>query len=95
MRDTEDIKFVTENITDFIHKLKQEDGGKIWLVGGGNILHTFLKENLVDELIITMVPTLLGEGISLFTEGDYQLDLSLKGTKTFNQFVELHYIVQK
>lgn len=95
VRDTEDVKFVTENITDFIHKLKQEDGGNIWLVGGGNILHTFLKENLVDELIITMVPTLLGEGISLFTEGDYQLDLSLKGTKTFNQFVELHYIVRK
>ena len=45
--------------------------------------------------IVTVAPTIIGEGIPLFKEGDYQLDLSLKGTRTFNQFVELNYLVEK
>lgn len=93
--DTEDVKFINENITGFVRDLKQQEGKDIWLVGGANVLHTFLKDNLVDELIIMIVPTLLGEGISLFSEGDYQLDFILKGTKMFNQFVELHYVLKQ
>ena len=75
--------------------MKKEEGKDIWIVGGGDILHTFIKEKLVDELIVTVAPTIIGEGIPLFKAGDYQLDLSLRGTRTFNQFVELHYTVNK
>ncbi|WP_338452601.1 dihydrofolate reductase family protein [Niallia oryzisoli] len=59
------------------------------------MLHTFIQRKLVDELIITVAPTVLGKGIPLFREEDYQLDLSLKGMRSFNQFVELHYVVKK
>ncbi|TWI57804.1 dihydrofolate reductase family protein [Halalkalibacter nanhaiisediminis] len=93
--DTNDVKFVNEDIVNFTHNLKKEEGKNIWIVGGGDLLHTFLKEKLVDELILTVAPTIIGEGIPLFKIGDYQLDLSLKGTRTFNQFVELHYKVKK
>jgi dihydrofolate reductase len=54
-----------------------------------------LKEKLVDELILTIAPSIIEEGIPLFKVVDYQLDLYLKGTRIFNQFVELHYIVKK
>ena len=79
----------------FTNNLKKEEGKDIWIVGGGDILHTFLKEKLVDELIVTVAPTIIGEGIPLFKPDDYKLDLSLRGTRTFNQFVELHYTVIK
>jgi hypothetical protein len=49
----------------------------------------------MDEFIITIAPTILGQGIPLFHEEDEELDLILKGTNTFNQFVELHYEVKK
>jgi dihydrofolate reductase len=49
---------------------------------------------LVDEIIITVAPTLIGNGIPLFREGEYKLDLSLKGMRNFNQFVELNYLVK-
>lgn len=94
IEDTEDVKFINEDVTKFVDKLKSQDGKNIWIVGGGELLHSFIKENLVDEFIITLAPTLLGNGIPLFREGDYQLDLSLKETRTFNQFVELHYAVK-
>lgn len=59
------------------------------------LYHSFIQKNLVDKLIITVAPTILGTGISLFREGDYHLDLSLVGMRNFNQFVELHYEVKK
>lgn len=89
------VKFINEDVPEFVDKLKSRDGENIWVVGGGELLYSFLKEKLVDELIITVAPTLLGAGIPLFREGDYQLDLILKGTRRFNQFVELHYEVKK
>lgn len=94
LKDTNDVKFINEDIVRFIQNLKKEEGKNIWMVGGGDLLSTFLTEKLVDELILTVAPTILGKGIPLFKEGDYQLDLLLKGTRTFNQFVELHYIVK-
>ncbi|MBP1942571.1 dihydrofolate reductase family protein [Cytobacillus luteolus] len=93
-QDNEHVKFINEDIISFTNNLKNEEGKSIWIVGGGDLLHTFLKEKLVDELMLTIAPKIIGEGIPLFKSGDYQLDLSLKGTRTFNQFVELHYTVK-
>jgi len=67
----------------------------MWIVGGGELLSAFMKEQLVDELILTLAPVLHGSGIPLFKEGEYQASLNLKQTRTFNQFVELHYEVKK
>ncbi|MCU0395132.1 MAG: dihydrofolate reductase family protein [Chitinophagaceae bacterium] len=40
-----------------------------WLVGGAVLLNSFLERNLVDEMIITIVPEYLGAGISLWQDG--------------------------
>lgn len=95
VEDTEHVKFVNKDIVSFTTKLKNGKGKNIWIVGGGELLHSFINEKLVDEFILTIAPTLIGKGIPLFKEGDYQLGLSLKGTKTYNQFVELHYEVKE
>lgn len=93
--DTKQVKFISPNIPDFVSELKKQAGKNIWMVGGGELLSSFLKENTVDEFIITVAPTLIGSGIPLFKNGNYHLELSLKGTRRFNQFVELHYTVKK
>ncbi len=69
--DADDVKFVNGDIVNFTNTLKKEEGKNIWIVGGGDLLHTFLKEKLVDELILTIAPTIIGEGIPLFKIGDY------------------------
>lgn len=94
MEDTDEVKFINEELVGFTDRLKEQEGGRIWLVGGGDLLHSFLKEKLVDELIVTVAPTILGKGIPLFKQGDYQLELFLKQSRRFNQFVELHYEVK-
>ncbi|MFA9559475.1 dihydrofolate reductase family protein [Evansella sp. AB-rgal1] len=93
IEDTENVSFINEDITSFTNQLKNQVGKNIWIVGGGELLQCFIKEKLVDEIILTIAPTVIGNGIPLFKEGDFQLDLTLKGTRTFHQFVELHYAV--
>ena len=50
-----------------------------------------MKEKLVDEIIVTIAPVLIGSGIPLFKNYNFQTSLSLKEINRFNQFVELHY----
>jgi dihydrofolate reductase len=88
----ESIDFVQEDVTDFIKKLKSEEGKDIWLVGGAKLLDAFLKENLVDEFIITTAPLILGNGISLFEKGIPNINLKLKSTKQYGEFVQNHYV---
>lgn len=94
-KDTENVSFIDKDITSFTNQLKSQEGKNIWIVGGGELLHFFIKEKLVDEMIITIAPTVIGNGIPLFREGDFQLDLMLKGTRNYNQFVELHYEIKQ
>ncbi len=93
--ENEEVTFVQDDIVNFTNELKKQDGKNIWLVGGGDLLHSFIKGKLVDEFIITTAPVLIGNGIPLFKEHDFNLELSLKGVQQFNQFVELHYEVRK
>ena len=41
----------------------------IWLVGGGEVASLFLADKLIDKLILSIIPSMLGEGKKLFTEG--------------------------
>ncbi|WP_160687729.1 dihydrofolate reductase family protein [Clostridium sp. C2-6-12] len=90
----ENVEFINEDVVEFTNKIKRLEGGNIWLVGGGNLLNSFIKERLVDEFIITISPIIIGSGIPLFNNNDFELELRLKGTRRFNQFVELHYEVK-
>ncbi|WP_418300786.1 dihydrofolate reductase family protein [Lysinibacillus fusiformis] len=88
------VEFVNEDVVEFTRKLKEQEGSKIWMVGGAGILDAFIKENLVDEYIITVTPHILGSGIPLFKENNPQIDLILIDTKRYGQFVQMHYKVK-
>ena len=87
------VTFVNEDVITFTKNLKNNDGKNIWVVGGGELLHAFIKGQLVDELWITIAPVLLGKGIPLFKPTDNQTSLLLRKITQFNQFVELQYDV--
>lgn len=93
--DTEHVKFVREDVATLTANLKRKQGNSIWLMGGGELLGAFIHEKLVDEIIVTIAPVLIGKGISLFPEDGFQTQLSLESVTRFGQFVELHYKVVK
>ncbi|MCF6094931.1 dihydrofolate reductase family protein [Microaerobacter geothermalis] len=93
-REDQYVDFVSENVVSFTRRLKQQEGTNIWLVGGAELLDTFLKEKLVDEFIITIIPIMLGKGIPLFKADNPEYKLHLKETTRYGQFVQIHYEVR-
>jgi dihydrofolate reductase len=61
-------------------------------IDGGTTITNFLKEDLIDEMVLTTIPVLLGGGASLFKELPNELKFELIGTRTFlNQITQHHY----
>lgn len=64
--DRPDISFVHEGVEPFMGKLSlKKTNQTIWLLGGAELIKSFSDLNLIDECIITICPTSLGEGIPL------------------------------
>lgn len=64
-------------------------------IDGAAVIQSFLRAGLIDELIITKVPVLIGDGISLFGEIDADLMLDHAGTTVFeNGCVQTRYLVK-
>jgi dihydrofolate reductase len=86
------IQFYSGNLKELVLKLKNEQGLNIFIDGGAEIVHELLKENLIDEFIISVIPILVGNGIQLFKNGRPELQLKLESTKQFDTgLVQLHY----
>lgn len=84
--------YYTNDLRSLIVKLKQEAGQNIFCVGGAEIVDTLLKENLIDEMIISIIPILLGNGIALFKKDVPEQKLNLLSTKQFDSgLIQLHY----
>lgn len=61
-------------------------------IDGGQTIQRFLLDDLVDELIVTLIPVLLGSGIPLFGSLAADVHLSAVETKHYDfGFVQLHY----
>jgi dihydrofolate reductase len=89
---TENVNFINEDIVGFTQSLKEQEGKRIWIVGGGEVLQPLLKAKLVDEFIIQIAPTIIGRGIKMFVPGDHENELKLVDVRRYKQFAELHYI---
>ena len=86
------VKGTLTKILDQIH----EKGFYRLYIDGGATIRSFLKEDLIDEMVLTTIPILLGGGSSLFSELPNRLKFEMIGTKTYlNQITQIHYIRKK
>lgn len=85
------ITFTAIDPTELIQGLKNQAGKNIWLMGGGELIADFLEADLIDKMIITIAPILLGKGIPLFKEGNYEMEWELTNVRQIVQFAELTF----
>lgn len=87
------IKMISEDIINKIIELREKVGKDIWLVGGGELISLLINNNLVDEMIITHIPVLLGSGISLLSDIKTESEWKAVSSKIFdNGVVQTRYI---
>ncbi|UXX78670.1 dihydrofolate reductase family protein [Reichenbachiella carrageenanivorans] len=84
--------FYTGDLTELVKRLKSKEGENIYCDGGAEVIHELLKNDLIDELIISVIPILLGNGTRLFKDGRPEQTLELITTKTYDTgLTQLHY----
>ena len=84
--------FYSGDLKDLVAGLKAKPGKNIFCDGGAEIVKELLSAKLFDELIISVIPVLLGKGIRLFSDGRPEQGLELISSNSFDTgLVQLHY----
>src|SRR5688572_25617874 len=88
-------KFYSGDLNELISQLKNSPGKNIFIDGGAEIVNALLNQRLLDEIIISIIPVLLGDGVRLFKGGLPEQTLKLVSSKQYNSgLVEIHYSVK-
>ncbi len=88
------VQFVNEPVAAFVERLRGLPGKDIWLMGGGELIASFLDAGAIDEFIVYVIPTLIGEGIPLIAPRRGDIPLRLRSSRKFaDGTVCLHYVV--
>ena len=92
VRDT--VEFHSGDLTQFVNERLRPAYRTIWFVGGGSLSAEVLRLGLADEVRYSILPILIGDGISFFEKLDRDVALHLVEVKAYrNGMVELRYEV--
>jgi len=83
---------ISNQLSDNINKIKQEDGKNILIFGSPRASQSLLNEGLIDEFWLFVNPIILGQGMPLFKDVTGTTKLKLTESKTFAcGVIALHY----
>lgn len=92
----DNIHFYTRDLEELVNQIKAKPGKDIYCDGGAQVVRLLLEKQLIDELIISVIPMLLGDGKKLFDPLYPEQDLDLINSKSFSSgLVQLHYAVKR
>jgi len=75
-------EIINGSLNEILTKIHKKGHYQLY-IDGGKTIQSFLKEDLIDEMTITRIPTLLGGGIPLFAELAETLDFECTNSKLF------------
>ena len=88
----ESVEFHSGDLSEFVNDRLKPNYKIIWLVGGAMLTKEFIRLNLVDEIILSIMPVILGDGLAFFDHVGEERDLHLKDVTAYkNGVVELSY----
>ena len=91
----DEVSFVSEPVKAFAQRLRRTAGKHIWMMGGGEIIASFLDAGEIDEFDIHVIPVFIGEGIPLIAPRHRDVALRLLSSQGFpDGVVRLRYKVE-
>lgn len=86
------VEFYSGDLKRLVDEILAPRYGNIWLVGGAMLCQSFLRLGLVDEIRLSVVPVLLGDGLRLFGNSSTETRWRLKDVVAYKTgVVELLY----
>ena len=94
--DRENVSFYKGDLRDFVDQRLRPKYQHIWMAGGGEVTKSFLQEHLADEIVVSIMPVLLGDGTLFFDYIGIEQKLHLINVTAYQDgMVEMQYqIVQ-
>lgn len=71
------VRLVAEDAGPFVRELKRQPGGKILIMGGGELGQSLFEADVIDEVGVNVHPVLLGAGVPLFRDAGRRVPLEL------------------
>lgn len=94
--DKKSVKFISGDLSKVVNDQLKNQHKNIWMVGGTMLTKEFLRLGLADEINITIIPILLGEGTLFFDYIGKEIPLHLKDVTAFkDRMVEMVYEIKK
>lgn len=90
------VEFVSEPVKAFAQRLRTTPGKHVWMMGGGELIASFLDANQIDEFDIHVIPTFIGKGIPLIAPRYRDVALRLRSARKYpDGVVRLRYDVAR
>lgn len=87
-----DVVMTSVSPKEALNTLSRTGCRRVWLVGGGALAALFRQQGLISEYIVSVIPVILGGGITLFATGGRPDSLNLLESKTYSTgVVQLRY----
>lgn len=94
--DKQNIGFYSGDLNKIINEHLKPKYKNIWVVGGSILVRDFIQLKLADEIRVSILPIILGDGLPFFNQIRQEQELHLKETKAYkNGMVELCYEIKK
>ena len=94
--DRNNVEFYSGDLTKLVNDRLRPNYPSIWMVGGAELTKEFLHLDLVDDIIISIMPVILGDGILFFDYIEKEIPLHLKDVTAYTDgMVELWYEIKQ
>lgn len=94
--DKKNVEFLSGDLNEVVSNKLKPEFNNIWMVGGTMLTKEFLRLGLADEINITIIPTLLGDGTLFFDYIGKEIALHLKEVIAFKDgMIEMVYEIKK
>ncbi len=88
-----EVRFTSGGPEEVVAELRRRGLRRVWLVGGAQLAASFRKQRMIDQYIVSVIPTVLGSGIPLFGSPGPQENLRLTDCKRYpSGVVQLSYV---
>jgi len=87
--------FISSDVRDAVATASTAAGGRDVLVLGANVVNQCLGAGLVDEILMHLVPELVGDGVRLFDASTLRASLKTLDVSTSGQLVNLRFRVDR
>ena len=94
--DRKNIEFYSGDLNKLVHERLKPNYKNVWLVGGAKLVKNFIRLKLAEEIRLSILPIILGDGKLFFEHIEQEYALHLKDVTAYKSgMVELWYEIKK